>query len=297
MQWIKNMEEWSINRGIYIGLLSSLWLSDASFGSEFDDPLNPLGADFETPYVSSFGLERTDIDQTLEYFAKMRSIFGDNPLLDNPHVRTIELKANEAWLASLINLTLEERKNKLQEKFAELRQEHAKRRHLAANPAIKNNLDEQRQRHIDWLKTLLDLPIEELEIQKNGMQMQLHTARSKSDQSLIDRLQFQLRELDALIRMRPSTSREALEKLCEWYQAVEELPLEKWEEQLRRNWSVSQEILRINEENPQELTQHIQELVRHIEATLEYLRIITHPTDSGPGSPFSLLRDPLNFDL
>jgi hypothetical protein len=85
-------------------------------------------------------------------------------------------------------------------------------------------------------------------------------------------------------------SKEAFEALCKRRQMIEELPLEKREERLRQKIHVIEDMLRVNEENPEKLKRQILETLRDIETTLHYLQTITHSTNPAPGFP-------LDFDL
>lgn len=134
-----------------IGLPLFLGLSGASFGSEVGDPFNLLGIkitdgsqwqyDFSSGFrfgdLDQLELGETDIDRILQHFSRLKQIFGSNPLLDDPHMRITELKANCTWLSPLVNLNPEERRNKLEEKRVTLCQKYEKRKQVAANPEMK----------------------------------------------------------------------------------------------------------------------------------------------------------------
>jgi hypothetical protein len=268
----------SVSCGISIGLLFFFGLSDTSFGS--DD----LGFGTGLDDLNQMDGE-TDIDRMLRHFSELKMTFDGNPLLDNPHVHIIELKANRTWLGFLVGLTREERKRQLQKKHAALIQEYEERRQLAADPEKKKNTDAQRKQHISWLKPFFELPNEALAAEKKKLQVKLRRAQKKGDQNSTTLLEFRLHELDTLKQIRPSMSKEAFEALCEWKQTIERLPLDKLEEELQRNLNVIQDMLRNNEENPEELVQQIRTLVERIETTLDYLQTITRSTNSGLGSP------------
>jgi hypothetical protein len=66
-------------------------------------------------------------------------------------------------------------------------------------------------------------------------------------------------------------SKEAFDKLCEWKQTIEKLPLEKWEEGLRQKFYVIRHILIANQEDPEKLRRQILETIRNITTMLYYL--------------------------
>lgn len=119
------------------------------------------------------------------------------------------------------------------------------------------------------------------------MQVQLHRARDSGDQNSTASLDFRLRELNTLIEINPNISKKAFEVLCQRKQTIEELPLEKLEEELHRNLDAVENMLKANKESPEEFTQWLQETIRNIEATIYYLQTTTQPTALSP----------LGFDL
>jgi ribosomal protein L16 Arg81 hydroxylase len=90
-----------------------------------------------------------------------------------------------------------------------------------------------------------------------------------------------------LIEINPNISKKAFEVLCQRKQTIEELPLEKLEEELHRNLDAVENMLKSNKESPEEFTQWLQETIRNIEATIYYLQTTTQPTALSP----------LGFDL
>jgi hypothetical protein len=81
---------------------------------------------------------------------------------------------------------------------------------------------------------------------------------------------------------------EAFEKLCEWKQAIAELPLEKWKEKLQKNLTVIQNMLIANRQNPEELTQQIKALIDQIKTTLFYLNFRLETLSHRSSSDFDL---------
>ncbi|MDR1590636.1 MAG: hypothetical protein LBR92_01390 [Puniceicoccales bacterium] len=282
MESIKNINKRSINRGISIELLIFLGFSCISFGSSFEDQW-----------------EREEMALMLfqQHSNRQKELFNNNPALDDPNMRLLEIQTNITFLKGLQNLSQKAREYKLKSLHKELCQKHELRKQVAADPAMKKKVDKQRQQHANWLKTCFQYSDEALAVERNKMQAQLRTEQNSKNPNLnlISLLNFRLCELDALRKVKSNMKMEELENLCQWHQIIEELPLEKSNGEFQQNLDAIQNMLDRNQENPETFSQWLGGPIMNLETIRNHLQIMSQPTIDFEEKPLFAF-SPFGFD-